>query len=148
MSALAWGHDMKDDYRQTYDYYVDNHHYSTQIMLAIDTMSRNSKWSLLSFRDEVEQSDIALRSGGQRTMVTKVLDRIHNDLNPLRITTPNRRRKSGMKAWQSRHSLLPMAKEIGYMYKELLWLTDRQQNRLGYSNAELDQLVFRSLDNP
>jgi len=148
MSALAWSHDMKDDYGETFNYQYNSRHYSPQMALDINRMSRQPHWSYLPFCDEVEHSDVRLRSGGLRTMVTKMLDRSHNDSNPIKITSLMRRRKSGMKVWQSRNSLLHIAKEIGYMYDELLWLTDRQQKRLGYSNAELDKLVLRPLDNP
>jgi len=148
MSALAWSHDKKDDYGDTYTYHYNSRRYSPQMALDINRMSRSSEWKCLSFRDEVNLTDASLYSGGMRTMVVKVCDRVHNDLNPLRITSERRRRKSGMKVWQSRESILPIAKEVGYMYDVLSWLTDRQQKRLGYTNSELDRLVLRPLDNP
>ena len=148
MSALAWGHDMKDDFRETYDYYVSKGLYSPELVRDIDRLSRNSDWKTLSFRDEIAESDRCIRSGGERTMVVKINDRRHNDLNPIKNTSGKRRRKSGMKVWQSVNSILPMAKDIGYKHKELTWLNNRQLQRLGYTAAELDKLVLRPLDNP
>ena len=148
MSALAWSHDMKDDFGDTYSYRHNSTRYSPQMALEINRMSRKPEWALLPFRDEVAQSDQSLRSGGIRTMVVKLCDRKHNDLNVLRITSEKRRRKSGMKVWQTHNSLLEMAKELDYSYKQLRFLADRQQKRLGYSSRELDQLVLRPLDNP
>lgn len=148
MSALAWSHDMKDDFWETYDYYVANHHYGPEIVQDIDRLSRDPEWKSLPFRDEVAESDRRIRSGGLRTMVVKIKDREHNDLHPLRITSEKRRRKSGMKTWQSIHSINEMAQEIGYSYDALTWLTNRQMKRLGYTAAELDKLVLRPLNNP
>jgi len=148
MSALAWSHDMKDDFRETYDYYVVNHHYGPEIVLDIDRMSRNPNWKWLPFCDEVAESDRCLRSGGVRTIVIKINDRRHNDLHPLKITSENRRRKSGMKVWQSLNSIIPLAREIGYAHEELTWLSNRQMKRLGYTAAELDILVLQPLNNP
>lgn len=148
MSALAWSHDTKDDYGDIYSYGYNSRRYSPQMAQDINRMSRDPTWQSLPFRDEVAQSDALLRSGGERTMVVKLCDRPHNDLHPLRITSERRRRKSGMKVWQNRTSIMPMAKDVGYMYDLISWLTDRQQNRLGYTNAELDKLALRPLDNP
>lgn len=148
MSALAWSHDMMDDYGDEFTFSHNRRRYSHTMAHSINCMSRAPEWSSLAFRDEVQCSDARLRAGGLRVMVVKVCDRLHNDLNPLRITSEKRRRKSGMKVWQTKNSILPIAKALGYMHDAINWLTDRQQKRLGYTNADLEKLVLRPLDNP
>ena len=148
MSALSWSHDMKDDERETYDYYLDKYQYTPQMVFDINCMSRNPEWDDLSFRDEVAESDRTIRSGGIRTMVVKISDRSDNLLRPLKITPESRRRKSGMKLWQTIHSINEMARDIDYAHDLLTWLSNRELKRLGYTVAELDRLVLQPLKNP
>jgi len=148
MSALAWSHDMKDDHGETFNYRHNSRRYSPQMALEINRMSRSPEWKLLSFRDEVAESDCKIRSGGARTVVVKINDRRDNEHRPLKITSEKRRRKSGMKLWQTINSVAKMAKEIDYAHQELIWLSNLQQKRLGYTAAELDKLVLRPLDSP
>jgi len=148
MSALAWSHDKHDDYPDKFGYNFMSRSYSPKMAQDIRCLSRGKDWSKLLFRNEVELSDQRIRSGGERTMVVKILDRSHNDLNPLRKVSERRRRKSGMKLWQNFESILPMAEELGYMEEVIRWLSQRQLNRLGYTRRELDRLVLRPLDDP
>ena len=148
MSALAWSHDKRDDYPDKFGYNFMSRSYSPRMTQEIQRLSRDPCWIELPFRNEVELSDQQIRSGGERTMVVKVLDRPHNDLNALRITSERRRRKSGMKLWQNFESILPIAEELGYMADLIRWLSQRQLDRLGYTRLELDKLVLRPLDDP
>ena len=148
MSAVGWSHDLHDDFPNKFDWHFLSRRYSPRDALDIRRLSRASHWPLPQFRDEVAETDQRIREGGELTMVVKVPDSADNLLRPLRITSPIRRRKSGMKLWQKRNSIYHIAKDVGYMVGVYDHLLEREQKRLGFTNRELDKLVLRPLNAP
>jgi len=142
---------MRDDFLWYFGGVALRHKYGPDRASDIDALSRDPAWKVLPFRDEVAASDARIRTGGTHPMRVKPYDRMHSDLNWLTVKTARRRRKSGMKVWQSHNSILLLARDVGVptrRIEQMELLVKQQQERLGYTARELDTLVLRPLNDP